>query len=391
MGRRAIELACSLAAAWLAGVSVVAVLAGLTGTAHASDMAGSFSIILRDPKTGEMGIAAYSHAPACGAWVPWVDANVGAVITQGDIEASWGPRALAMLAKCVRPEKIVDSLRTMDPGNFRHQLGMIDRHGWPGGYTGPYLVNWSGGWLDSNLAVQGNTMTGHEALDAVVDTLYKTKGKPIAGRLLGGLVRAHAAKVDFRGARSAVLVIGRPNRDRPQDATRYVDLRVDDADDPIRELEVQYANWRAGRLVGARLDDAARQLARRDSAGALATFDEVQGMVTGALADSGVSAASLNAMAWALARRGAMLADAWTAVERARRDDPHSNEYADTEAEIRLRQGRVKEAHEIERAALKRVPLDEYLQERVEIMRKQAGLPPDSETAVLRRPPPKKR
>jgi hypothetical protein len=234
-------------------------------------------------------------------------------------------------------------------------------------------------------------MTGHEGLDAVVDTLYKTKGKPLAGRLLGGLERARDAHVDFRGARSAVLVIGRPNRDRPQDATRYVDLRVDDADDPVGALKVQYANWRAGRLVGMQLDDAYHLLARRDSVGALAALEDARGMVAGALADSTVSAASLNAMAWALARRGAMLDDAWTAVERALRTDPHSNEYADTEAEIRLHQGRVKEAHDIEHAALKRVPLDEYLQERVEIMRKQAGLPPDSGQAAVRQPRAKKR
>jgi uncharacterized Ntn-hydrolase superfamily protein len=368
-----------------AGLALLGIAATFA-TATAADMAGSFSIILRDPATGEIGIAAYSHAPSCGAWVPWVDANVGAIATQGDIDAAWGPRGLAMLSAGVKTDKIVDSLRAGDPGNLRRQVGILDRHGWPGGYSGPELINWSGGWLDSNFAAQGCVMAGHEALDAVTDTLYKSKGMPLVGRLFGGLERAQAANVDFRGARSAVLVVGRPNRRRPQDATRYIDLRVDDAADPVGELRVLYANWRAGRLVAARLDDAKFARARGDSAATRAALKDVRAYVRASLADSSVSAASLNAMAWALAQQRTMLDEAWTAAERAQRETPRSNEYADTEAEVRLAQGRAKEAHEIERQALGRVPLDDYLRARVETLRKAAGLPPDTTRTPVRHP-----
>ena len=369
---------------------VGAALLGLVTAAApalASDMAGPFSIILRDPRTGEIGIAAYSHAPACGAWVPWVDANVGAVATQGDIDAGLGQRALAMLAAGVRPERVIDSLHVTDPGNLRRQIGLLDRNGIPGGNTGPEIVNWSGGWLDSNLAVQGCVMTGHEGLDAVVDTLNKSKGLSLARRLLGGLERAHAMRVDFRGERSAVLVIGRPNPDRPQDATRYVDLRVDDSPDPVGALKVLYANWCAGRLVNARLDDAAFARARGDTAHVRAALADARAYVRAALADSSVGTASLNAMAWALARNRFMLDEAWTAVERARTETPRSNEFADTAAEVRIAQGRAKDAYAIERQALSRVPLDEYLQNRVDTMRKAAGDTVKTAPPVLPRPP----
>ncbi len=372
------------------GWLVVAALAALLGparTARASDMAGAFSIVLRDPATGEFGVVAISHAPAVGAWATWVDANVGAVAVQGDIEPSWGPRALAMLAHGMGAQAVVDSLRKSDPGYYRRQVGLLDRHGLPGGFTGPYLVNWSGGWIDTNLAVQGNTMPGPDALKAVVDTLYHSKGREIVSRLFGGLVRARQAHVDFRGPRSAVLVVGRPNPDRPGDATRYVSLRVDDDPDPLVALARLYVNWRAGRLVAARLDDAVHAQARGDAALAARASAEALALAGAALKDSSVSAASLNAMAWALAQHGAGLDEAWQAIDRARLAEPRSNELADTAAEVRLRQGRAQEAFAIEKAALVRVPLDEYLKERVGTLCKQAGYPPDSASVSVTPPP----
>jgi hypothetical protein len=113
---------------------------------------------------------------------------------------------------------------------------------------------------------------------------------------------------------------------------------------------------------------------------------DVRAYVRASLADSNLSAASLNAMAWALAQHRTMLDEAWTAAERAQGEAPRSNEYADTEAEVRLAQGRAREAHEIERLALGRVPLDDYLRARVETLRKAAGLPPDTAQTPVRHP-----
>ncbi|HEX7420874.1 MAG TPA: DUF1028 domain-containing protein, partial [Thermoanaerobaculia bacterium] len=42
----------------------------------------TFSIVARDPQSGEIGVAVQSHWFAVGQIVPWAEAGVGAVATQ---------------------------------------------------------------------------------------------------------------------------------------------------------------------------------------------------------------------------------------------------------------------------------------------------------------------
>lgn len=344
---------------------LVLVLCLCAGTARAADMSGAVSIVARDPLTGELAVAVLSHAPASGNLMPWVQADVGAIATGGETNGSWGPRGLQMLREGVPVGRMVDSLMHSDPHFQRRQIGALDRAGWPSGYTGVELVNWSGGVLDTNLAVQGNTMIHHQALDAVIDTVKGLAGQPLAERLLAGLLLAQANRADWRGARSAALLVGRMNPERPDDASRYVYLRVDDDPDPAGQLERIYRAWRAGRLVAAHLDYAAWYRKAGEGARADAEQKRARAAVAQALADSGLGAPALNAMAWQLAQRGAMLDHAWTAIERARMAEPRSTEFSDTAAEVRYRQGRMAEALALAQEGHKRVPPDEYLAGRV--------------------------
>ncbi|MEP7028980.1 MAG: DUF1028 domain-containing protein [Candidatus Eisenbacteria bacterium] len=335
------------------------------GAAQAADMSGALSILLRDPDTGELGVAVLSHAPACGSFVPWVEAGVGVIATQGETNGSWGPRGLQMLRDGVPVQGVVDSLMHSDEGYPRRQIGVLDATGWPAGYTGNDLVNWSGGILDSNLAAQGNTMPNHLVIEAVMDTVKGLTRLPLAERLLAGLELADQRRGDWRGARSAALLVGRPNPARPEDATRFISLRVDDDPAPVVALERLYRAWRAGRLVGAYLDYA--DAYRRADRPALAQVElrRARGAVTEALADTTLGAPALNAMAWQLAQRGAMLDQAWAAIARAQLAEPRSTEFTDTAAEVRYRQGRVADALALATEASKRVPPDEYLRSRV--------------------------
>ena len=342
---------------------------------RAADMSGAFSVILYDPATGEIGIGVLSHAPACGGYVPWVEAGVGAIATQGETNASWGPRGLDMLRAGVPVEKMVDSLMKSDPGFQRRQLGALDRTGWPGGYTGIELVNWSGGILDSNFAMQANTMNTHLVMDVLADTVRAIKDRPLADRLLLALALGERLKADWRGARSAAILVGRVNPERPEDTGRYISLRVDDSAHPSAVLAAQYRAYRAARLVAAHLDYAGWYRGSGDAARAgleeLRARDDVQS----ALADSALPAPALNAMAWQLAQRGAMLDQAWEATQRAQAAEPRSTEFTDTAAEVRYRQGRVAEALALAKDALSRVPPDEYLQSRVKFFEAEAAKP----------------
>ena len=342
----------------------------LPALASAADMAGSFSVVARDPYTAEWGVACMSHAPACGSSVPWVQAGIGAIAAQGETNGSWGPIGLQFMRDGMLPTAIADTLMKMDPGMQRRQVALLDRKGWPGGYSGNDLVNWSGGILDSNLAVQGNTMSDNKSLQAIYDSLkLMDPDAPLADRMLNGLTYANSLKADWRGVRSAALLIGRVNPKRPEDSSRYIYLRVDDDPDPLGKLWALYRAYRASHMVGVQLDYAewyrgakAAPRASRDSSRAVAD-------VKAALEDPTLTASALNAMAWALAQRGAMLDQAWIAIEKARKLEPKSTELLDTAAEVRSRQGRAADAVALIEQASKAVPTDEYLAARVKEIR----------------------
>lgn len=366
-----------------AGLVVALVLASWAGAARAADMNGSLSIVAHDPRTDEFAVAALSHAPACGNLVPWVEAGVGAIALGGEVNGSWGPLGLKMLRDGVPVQHMSDSLMSSDSGLQRRQIGAVDKTGWPGGYSGSEMVNWSGGVLDSNMAVQGCNLMNHVALYSLRDTLQALRDQPLADRLLAGLEYSQATRADWRGARSAVLVIGRVNPDRPEDASRYVYLRVDDDPNPVGRLQRLYRAWRASHLVGAHLDYAAMYRKAGQLARAEAEEQAAHTAVKLALADTSLGGPALNAMAWQLAQRGAMLDEAWTAITSARAREPKSTEFSDTAAEVRYRQGRLMDALALAEEGHNRVPPDEYLRSRVARFQKLAGVVPPKPPPVI--------
>jgi uncharacterized Ntn-hydrolase superfamily protein len=59
---------------------------------------GTYSIVARDPRTGELGVGVQSHWFSVGSVVSWARPGVGAVATQSLVEPAYGPRALDLLA-----------------------------------------------------------------------------------------------------------------------------------------------------------------------------------------------------------------------------------------------------------------------------------------------------
>ena len=90
--------------------------------ASAADMQGSLSVLGLDRASGAIGVAVVSDAPSCGAAIPWVEAGVGAIATQGEVNPSWGPRGLALLRAGVPPQAVCDTLYRNDPGYLRRML-----------------------------------------------------------------------------------------------------------------------------------------------------------------------------------------------------------------------------------------------------------------------------
>src|SRR2546428_7300752 len=57
----------------------------------------TYSIVARDPGTGDLGVAVQSHWFSVGAVVPWAEAGVGAVATQSIVDPSYRPLGLGLI------------------------------------------------------------------------------------------------------------------------------------------------------------------------------------------------------------------------------------------------------------------------------------------------------
>lgn len=195
----------------------------------------TFSIVAADIAAGELGIAVQSKFLAVGAAVPWLEAGVGAVATQAWANTSYGPRGLELLRSGATPLQAVEALVGGDDGRARRQLGIVDARGKSATYTGDECTEWAGGVCGDGFAAQGNILAGPAVVDGLVSGFQQTQGT-LAERLLGALRAAQRAGGDKRGQQSAALVVVKPKGGYGGYNDRYIDLRVDDAREPIEQL-----------------------------------------------------------------------------------------------------------------------------------------------------------
>src|SRR3954451_6366387 len=130
----------------------------------------TFSIVARDPETGDLGIAVASKFLAVCAVVPHARAGVGAVATQSAANVTYGPDGLGMMAGGTAADEAVRRLTDADEGRDHRQLGIVDAQGRAATYTGAGCIDWAGGRTADNVAAQGNILTGSDVVDALMDT-----------------------------------------------------------------------------------------------------------------------------------------------------------------------------------------------------------------------------
>jgi len=195
----------------------------------------TFSIVAYDPETKDLGVAVESKFFAVGAVVPWAKAGVGAIATQAFGNTTYGPKGLELLAGGKTPAEVIEMLTSSDEGRDRRQVGIVDAKGNVATYTGKGCNPWAGGKTGKYYAAQGNILVGEQVVAAMGEAFEKTKGE-LADRLLAALEAGQAAGGDSRGQQSAALVVVRENGGYAGFNDRYVDLRVDDSPEPIKEL-----------------------------------------------------------------------------------------------------------------------------------------------------------
>jgi uncharacterized Ntn-hydrolase superfamily protein len=195
----------------------------------------TYSIVGRDPETGELGVAVQSRAFNTGAACAWAEAGVGAIATQSFTERRYGPRGLALLAEGRDPREALDELTAADEGREIRQVAFLDTHGTTAAHTGASCIPHAGHLSAENVCVQGNMLRSAEVWPAMHNAFDATAGT-LAERLLAALDAAEAAGGDYRGRQAAGLVVVSGERDEQPSVDRVFDLRVDDHHDPLGEL-----------------------------------------------------------------------------------------------------------------------------------------------------------
>ncbi|MEY2535942.1 MAG: hypothetical protein QOF29_3852 [bacterium] len=193
---------------------------------------GTYSIVARDPQTGEVGVAVQSHWFSVGSVVSWARAGVGAVATQSLAEPGYGPHGLDLMAAGAGPEEALRRLVAEDAEARYRQVAMVDAGGRVAVHTGDGCIAHAGHETGEQFSVQANMMSGPEVWPAMARAFAVAAG-PLARRLLVAMHAAEAAGGDVRGRQSAALVVAPPDGEPWR---RTVDLRVEDHAEPLAEI-----------------------------------------------------------------------------------------------------------------------------------------------------------
>ena len=195
----------------------------------------TFSIVARDPATGEMGVAVQSHWFAVGPIVPWAEAGVGAVATQSLVDVSYGPLGLDLMRAGRSAPEALKALLAADEASDVRQVAMIDVQGRVAAHTGAQSIQAAGHIVGKDYSVQANLMLNGEVWPAMSRAFESAHGD-LAERMLAALDAAQSVGGDIRGKQSAALIVVRAKSTGRPWADRVFDLRVDDNPDPLREL-----------------------------------------------------------------------------------------------------------------------------------------------------------
>ncbi len=194
----------------------------------------TWSIIARDPDSGQFGVAVTTRSLAVGGLVPHGAGRLGAMATQARVNPLWGVDGMRFLAEGRRAREVVEFLTRPDAGAHKRQMHVVDAKGETFAHTGAECVDWAGHVSGDGVSVAGNMLAGPQVVEETLRAYQEGMSLPFGERLISALDAGQAAGGDKRGRQSAAIKLwgGEPYA--------VLDLRIDDHPDPLVELRRLY-------------------------------------------------------------------------------------------------------------------------------------------------------
>ncbi|MGY1719536.1 DUF1028 domain-containing protein [Blastococcus sp. SYSU DS0552] len=196
----------------------------------------TFSVLARDPGSGDLGVAVSSCILAVGRAVPSAHPGLGVVAAQARSRRGLGRSLLSGLADGGAPAALVRRAAHSAEDADR-QIAVLDATGRVAADTGRGCFPVSGHLLGDGFSVQGNMLASDAVLPAMAEA-FTAGGGDLADRLLAALTAGQEAGGDLRGRQSAALLVVSGEHPSDDDDGVRIDLRVDDSGHPVRQLRM---------------------------------------------------------------------------------------------------------------------------------------------------------
>ena len=194
----------------------------------------TFSLLARDPSTGDLGGVAATGNLCVGGWVLRGDARGGLTASQGlSPSTMWGEDALAALVSGASAREAVAAVSVDDSGRDTRQLSAISRDGRTAAFDGLGNHAFTGHLTGDGWIVAGNWLASSDVIEQAAQAFAGTSGS-FEERLLAAVSAGVAAGSDRRGTISAALLV--VGADRPP-----LTLRIDHDERPVERLAALYA------------------------------------------------------------------------------------------------------------------------------------------------------
>src|SRR5258705_7187820 len=103
---------------------------------------GTFSIIGRDPATGQLGMAVHSKTIAVGARTRGGKGGVAIFAHQSASNPMYSTIGIELLEAGMTPQQAPDFMLRSDEGRDNHQVAILHNQGRTAAFTSPTITDW---------------------------------------------------------------------------------------------------------------------------------------------------------------------------------------------------------------------------------------------------------